>query len=58
VLVKSQPVANTMQGITSKFQRPYEGPFLISIRVNPSIFELADEKGKIQGLFSLKHLES
>jgi hypothetical protein len=57
VLVKSQPVSDTVQGLTSKFQRPYEGPILISRRVNPSIFELSDEKGKIRGLFSLKHLK-
>jgi hypothetical protein len=50
VLVKIQPVSDTVQGSTSKFQRPYEGPFLISRRVNPSIFELS-------GLFSLKHLK-
>jgi hypothetical protein len=46
-----------MQGLTSSFQRPYEGPFLITRKVNPSIFELADEKGKIRGVFSLKHLK-
>jgi hypothetical protein len=57
VLVKCQPVADTVQGLTSKFQRPYEGPFLISRRVNPSIFELSDSKGKIRGLFNLKHLK-
>jgi hypothetical protein len=46
-----------VQGLTSKLQRPYEGPFLISRRVNPSIFELSDTKGKVRGLFSLKHLK-
>ncbi|PNF28428.1 hypothetical protein B7P43_G15944 [Cryptotermes secundus] len=57
VLVRCQPVADTVQGLTSKFQRPFEGPFIVQRKINPSIFELADSKGKIRGLFSLKHLK-
>jgi hypothetical protein len=57
VLDKCQPVADAVQGLTSKFQRQYEGPFLIHRRVNPSICELSDSKGKARGLFCLKHLK-
>jgi hypothetical protein len=58
VLVRCQPVADAVQGLTSKFQIPFEGPFIIHRKVNPSMFELADPKGKIRGLFSLKQLKS
>jgi transposase InsO family protein len=57
VLVKSQSVSDAVQGVTSKFQLLYEGPYLIYRKVNPSIYELADSKGKIRGIFKLKHLK-
>jgi hypothetical protein len=38
VLVKCQPASDAVQGITSKFQRPYEGPYLIRREINPAIF--------------------
>ena len=57
VLVKCQPASDAVQGITSKFQRPYEGPYLIQRKINPAIFELADEEGRIRGIFNLKHLK-
>jgi hypothetical protein len=57
VLVKCQPVADAVQGLTSKFQRQYDGPLLIRRRVNPSIYELSDSEGKTRGLFCLRHLK-
>jgi hypothetical protein len=57
VLVKCQPASDAVQGVTSKFKRPYEGPYRIQLKVNPSIYELADSEGRIRGLFNLKHLK-
>jgi hypothetical protein len=56
VLVKGQPTSDTMLGITSKFHRPFEEPFVGHRRINPSIYELVDSRGKIRGIFSLEQL--
>jgi hypothetical protein len=47
VLVKSQPASDEAQGITSKFQRPYEEPYLIHKKINPNNYELCDKEGHI-----------
>jgi hypothetical protein len=57
VLVKCQPASDAAQGIIGKFQRPYEGPYLIYRQVNPSIYELVDSQGKKRGIFNIKHLK-
>jgi hypothetical protein len=57
VLVKCQATSDAMQGITGKFLRPYEGPYLISRMINPAIFELTDKEGKIRGIFNKTHLK-
>jgi hypothetical protein len=57
VVVKCQPASEAVQGITSKFQRPYEGPYLIQRMINTAIFELSDTEGRIGGIFNIKHLK-
>ena len=57
VLVRCQPASDAVQGITSKFQRPYEGPYLIQRKLNTAIFELVDTEGRIRGIFNIKHLK-
>jgi hypothetical protein len=57
VLVKCQPASDAVQGITSKFQRPYEGPYLIQKIISPAIYELCDTAGKPRGIFNIKHLK-
>jgi hypothetical protein len=57
VLVKSQPVSDESLGVTVKFQRPYEGPYLIKKLINPVIYELCDAESRIRGTFNLKHLK-
>jgi hypothetical protein len=57
VLVKKYPTSDSIQGITSKFQRPYEGPYVIHTIINASLVELKDTMGKYKGLFSKKHLK-
>jgi hypothetical protein len=46
-----------VQGITSKFQRTYDGPYVIHKEINPNLLELQDKEGKLRGLFNLKHLK-
>jgi hypothetical protein len=36
VLVKQQPTSHAIQGVTTKFQRPYEGPYIIQNMINPN----------------------
>jgi hypothetical protein len=57
VLVKKHPTSDAIQGITMKFQRPYEGPYVIQTVINLSLVELKDTLGKYKGLFSKKHLK-
>jgi hypothetical protein len=57
VLVRCQPTSNAAQGITGKFQRPFEGPFTIQKVIPPAMYELYDADGKLRGLFNLKHLK-
>jgi hypothetical protein len=55
--VRSQPASDAALGITGKFQRPYQGPYLISKLISPAIFELCDAGGKLRGTFNLNHLK-
>jgi hypothetical protein len=55
--VKCQHASDAVQGITSKFLRPYEGPFQIQRKINPAIYELFDMEGKLRGFFNIKHLK-
>jgi hypothetical protein len=55
--VKSQNTSDALHGISSKFQLPYEGPYLIHRKTSPSTYELEDTEGKIRGLFNIKHLK-
>ncbi|PNF18243.1 hypothetical protein B7P43_G16458 [Cryptotermes secundus] len=57
VLVKRQPNSDAAHGIISKFQLPYEGPYLIHRKTSPSTYELEDAEDKIWGLFSIKNLK-
>jgi hypothetical protein len=57
VLVKCHPASDAAQGITTKFQMPYEGPYLISREISPAIFELSDTDNRVRGIFSIKHLK-
>jgi hypothetical protein len=51
VLVKSQAVSNAA-GVTQKFVRPYVGPWKVTRLINPAIYEVANEHGKITKVFN------
>jgi hypothetical protein len=57
VLVRKHPTSDAMQGITTKFQRSYEGPYVIHALISPSLVELKDSMGNYKGLFIKKHLK-
>jgi hypothetical protein len=57
VLVKQQPTSDAIQGDTTKFQRPYEGPYVIQNMINPTLFEVTDRTGNQKRLFNKKHLK-
>jgi hypothetical protein len=57
VLVKKHPTSDAIQGITMKFQRPYEEPYVIQTVINPSLVALKDTLRKYKGLFSKKYLK-
>jgi hypothetical protein len=57
VLAKCQPMSDAVQGITSKFQGPYEGPYLITKIVSSAIYELSDSIRRIRGIFNINHLK-
>jgi hypothetical protein len=57
VLVKGEYMSDASQGITRKFQRPYEGPFIITKLINSNIYEISDATGKVRGIFNIRHLK-
>jgi hypothetical protein len=57
VLVKSQPVSHASKAITGKFQRLYEGPFVIKKVINVYLYKLQSKSGSIKGLFHISHLK-
>jgi hypothetical protein len=57
VLVKSQPVSDASKGITGKFQRLYEGSFVIKEVVNVYLYKLQSKSGNSKGLFHISHLK-
>jgi hypothetical protein len=46
VLVESGNHADASRAIIHNFQRPYEGPYVISKIVSPSIFEVSVDLGR------------
>jgi hypothetical protein len=49
VLVRCHPTSNAAQGITGKFQRPFEGPFVIGKIIPPSMYNVSDGGRKLRG---------
>ena len=51
VLLKCQPTSDAALGITAKFMRPFDGPWVITKIIPPSCYEISDKEGKIRGTF-------
>jgi hypothetical protein len=52
VLVRSQPSSDAIAGVTGKFIRLYEGPYIISKVIPPSTAEVCDRNGELKGSFT------
>jgi hypothetical protein len=50
-------MSDATRGVTSKFIRPYEGPYVITDVLSPSIFEISDLSGKARGRFNKQSLK-
>jgi hypothetical protein len=48
--------SDATRGVTNKFQRHYDGPFHITNILNPSIFEISDEKRIPKGLSKMAYI--
>ena len=57
VLERIQPVSEPAAGVTAKFIRPYEGPYIISKVIPQSTYELSTTSGKVMGEFNKKSLK-
>jgi len=57
VLVRTQPSSDAIAGVTGRFIRPYEGPYMISKVIPPSTVEVCDRNGKIKVQFNLKSVK-
>jgi hypothetical protein len=51
VLAKCQAVSDTVDGITNKFVRPYDGSWKVTRMINPTTYGVANEQRKITKLF-------
>jgi hypothetical protein len=56
VLVRTQPSSDAIAGMTARFIRPYEGPYMISKVIPPSTVEVCNNNGKIKGQFNWKSI--
>jgi hypothetical protein len=55
--VRTQPSSDAIAGVTGKFIRPYEGPYMISTVIPPSTIEVCESNGKIKGQFNWKYIK-
>jgi hypothetical protein len=58
VLVRTQHNSDAVAGVTGKFARPFEGPYLVSQLIPPSTVEVCDDKGKVKGTFNWKSIKA
>jgi len=54
-LLKFQPASDAALGLTAKFMRPFDGPWVITKIIPPSCYEISDTEGKIRRPF-IRHL--
>jgi hypothetical protein len=52
--VRTQSISDAIAGVTGKFIKPYEGPYLISKVISPSTVEVCDRNGRFIGQYNLK----
>lgn len=55
VLYRCQPVSEAAKGVTSKFTRPYEGPWRLTKLIPP--YEISSLNGRVRGVFHKEALK-
>jgi hypothetical protein len=55
--VRTQPSSGAIAGVTGKFIRPFEGPYMISKVIALSTVEVCDNNDKIKGQFDWKSIK-
>jgi hypothetical protein len=58
VLSRLQPVSEAAKGVTSKFMRPYEGPWRITKIIPPFSSEISGLNCRVRGVFHKQALKS
>jgi hypothetical protein len=56
LLVRAQSMSDAIKGMTSKFLRMFEGPYIITRLLDHSAYELRDGNGKLRGEINKKQL--
>jgi hypothetical protein len=54
ILVRTQRSSDTIAGMTGKFIRPYEWPYVISKVIPPFVVKVCDRNGKFKDQSNLK----
>jgi hypothetical protein len=57
VLCRCKPLSEAAKGVTSKFKRPYGGPWHITKIIPPSSYEISSPRGKARGVFHKQALK-
>jgi hypothetical protein len=58
VLVRTHHNSDAVAGVTGKFIRPFEGPYVVSRLIPPSTVEVRDDEGKFKGNFNWKSIKA
>jgi hypothetical protein len=57
VLVRNHHNSDAVAGVTGKFIRPFEGPYIVRRLIPPSTVEVCDSEGKSKGVFNWKSIK-
>jgi transposase InsO family protein len=57
ILLRIQPTSDAARAISSKFVRPFEGPYKITEIIPSATFEIADMNGRVRDWFNKKALK-
>ena len=59
VLIKTNPISDTLNRVTVKFCEPFEGPYVINGIKGDATYEMVDvdKPGSIRGIFNVRQLK-
>jgi hypothetical protein len=56
-LVRTQRNSDAVAGVTRKFARPFEGPYIVSRLIPPLTVEVCDSEGRSKGIYNWKSIK-